>query len=131
VIRTSSLLNAYQMDFAPGSARTVGDVPLDKSGGGVGFAPHELLEAALATSMNLAVHMKARELGIALDGVSAAVRLNRSRPGFATFEYAIEFTGYLTVEDRERLHEAADTCPVRQMLTGSMEFVEMGFAADH
>ena len=42
MIRTSSMLNAYQMNFAHGSARTVGDVPLDKSGGGVGFAPHEL-----------------------------------------------------------------------------------------
>ena len=129
MIRTSSMLT-YRMDFAPGSARTVGDVPLDKSGGDVGFAPYELLEAALAASMNLAVHMKAGELGISLDGVCAAVRLNRSRPGCATFEYAIEFTGYLTVEDRERLHEAADTCPVRQILTGSMDFVEMGFAAN-
>jgi uncharacterized OsmC-like protein len=91
VIRTSRMINAHQMEFTQGFAWTMGDVPLDKSGGGVGFAPDELLEAALATSMNLAVHMKANELRIALDGVSAAVRLNRSRPGFATFEYAIEF----------------------------------------
>ena len=122
MIQAKSQPSAYQTEFATRQARAVADAPQDKGGGGAGFGPHELLEAALATCINMAVRMKADTLGIALDGVSTTVRLNRSIADRVAFECATVFAGSLSAEDREQLNEAANTCPVRQTLSKKIEF---------
>jgi putative redox protein len=122
VIQTTSQPGAYQTEFASRQARAMADAPLDKGGGGAGFGPHELLEAALATCINMAVRMRADKLGIALDGVSTIVRLNRSVAGSVAFECATVYGGSLSAEDRAQLDEAANTCPVRQTLSKKIEF---------
>lgn len=50
----------------------------DKGGGNQGFRPHELLEAALATCMNIHLRMYAANHGIELGEVTTKVTLDRS-----------------------------------------------------
>jgi putative redox protein len=80
VIQTTSQPSTYQTEFTNGVARGIANAPLNKGGAGAGFGPHELLEAALATCINMAIRMRADKLGIVLGSVSTTVRLDRSRP---------------------------------------------------
>jgi putative redox protein len=122
VIQATSQAGAYQTEFSNRQARALADAPVHKGGGGAGFGPHELLEAALATCINIAVRMRAEKLGIALDGVSTTVQLNRSPVDKVAFECTTVYGGSLSAEDREQLNEAANTCPVRQTLSKKIEF---------
>jgi putative redox protein len=131
LIQTTSLPGAYRTDFANGQARAVADAPLDKGGGGAGFGPHELLEAALATCISMAVRMRADKRGIALDGVSTTVRLDRSLADRVAFEFATVYTGSLSAEDRKQLDEAANTCPVLQTLSKKITFTALDSLAEH
>jgi putative redox protein len=122
MIQATSQPGAYRTEFANRRAQAVADAPLDKGGGGAGFGPHELLEAALATCINIAVRMRADTRGIALDGVSTAVRLDRSLADRVEFECATVYTGSLSAEDRKQLDEADNICPVRQTLSKKITF---------
>lgn len=62
MIRSSSLGVPYQTAFTNGAFDAVADVPVENGGGGQGFGPHELLEAALATCLTMTARMSAAEL---------------------------------------------------------------------
>jgi len=88
-----------------------------------GFRPHELLEAALASCINISVRMEADEQGFPLEGVATEVELKRSIDG-AVFRYSVEFEGELSEEQERVLREAASECPVHETLSGGLEFWE-------
>lgn len=99
-----------------------GDVPADKGGGGAGFRPHELLEAALATCVAMTVRMAAAARAIPLDEVSVRVRLDRADPARAVFDYDVSLRGALDAKQRRILLAAASACPVRQTLSRRIAF---------
>jgi putative redox protein len=69
-------------------------IPREKKGGSEsGFRPHDLLEAALASCMNITLRMYADQHGLALSGVTTRVTINRSNPEEAAFEYQVELQG--------------------------------------
>ena len=61
MIKTKSAAIAYQTSYVTRNQQAVADAPLEKGGAGAGFGPHELLEAALATCLNIAVRMSAKK----------------------------------------------------------------------
>ncbi|MGE0114986.1 MAG: OsmC family protein [Steroidobacteraceae bacterium] len=123
MIHTTSQPGDYPTDFSNGQIRAVADAPLEKGGMGAGFGPHELLEAALATCINMAVRMSANKLGIVLEGAATSVRLDRSQPDVVKYEYTLELVGSLTDKERQQLEEAANACPVRQTLSKRANFI--------
>lgn len=125
MIHTTSQPGAYPTEFSNGPVRAVVAAPLEKGGRRAGFGPHELLEAALATCINMAVRMSATKHGMALEGVTTSVRLDRSRPDVVKFEYSLESMGSLTTGERQLLEQAADECPVRQTLSKRAEFIAL------
>lgn len=123
MITTQSHAEAYQTAFSnPEGVEGQADAPRSKGGDGAGFGPHELLEAALATCLNMAVRMRAAKLGIPLDAVATSVELDRSRPESVTFNYRVEISGDVDPALRQALEEAATTCPVRQTLSKGLIF---------
>jgi putative redox protein len=87
VIRATSDSPRYRTTFSDGKREGVADITADKGGGGSGFRPHCLLEAALATCVNMTVRMYADNHGIPLAGVITRVSLDRSaltKPRFDT-----------------------------------------------
>lgn len=60
MIETRSLPKAYRGVATNSQCEMHTDAPLAKGGGGTGFGAHELLEAALATCVNMAVRMTSR-----------------------------------------------------------------------
>jgi putative redox protein len=112
----------YQTQLTSGAHSGISDTTRDKGGSESGFRPHDLLEAALASCMNITLRMYADQHAIPLSGVTTRVKLDRGKPEETVFEYEVELLGALTERDRARLLEVAGKCPVRQTLSKRIGF---------
>jgi len=112
----------WQCTFSNGTVESTADTTGDHGGGETGIRPHELLEAALATCLNMTVRMAAAERGAELDGVTTTVDLDRDCEE-PTVAYAIDIVG---VEEQieDDLRAVADGCPVHETLSAELEFEE-------
>ncbi|HVN49101.1 MAG TPA: OsmC family protein [Bacteroidota bacterium] len=107
----------YQTTFTNGTHSALADTTEDKGGHNSGFRPHELLEAALASCINMHVRMYAQHHNVPLEKIQTIVSLDRSNPAQVVFNYSIELSGSLSPEQKEKLHHIAKTCPVHQTLS--------------
>jgi uncharacterized OsmC-like protein len=107
------------------------DEPLSAGGSDTGPTPYELLLAALGACTAMTVTMYARRKKLPLDGI--VVRLRHSRihaedcfecqteEGFLDrIDREIELSGSLSPDDRLRLFEIAEKCPVSRTLTSEI-----------
>jgi len=112
----------YQTSFSDGEHACRADTTADKGGASSGFRPHGLLEAALATCVNMTVRMYADHHEIPLQAVTTRVSIDRADPARVVFRYEIDLAGDLTEQKKERLLGAASACPVRKTLSRKIEF---------
>jgi len=124
MIRCQSQDTPFQVLFSNRIVSSVCDASVDKGGGGQGFRPHELLEAALGSCMTMMLGMYAKAHDIPLTGASVSVDLDRGVSGTTTFVCGIELSGDLTDAQRSRLMRAAKACPVRKTLSNQLVFIE-------
>ena len=112
----------YTTVFTDGVHSSTSDDSLHNGGAGQGFRPHDLLEAAIATCINIAVRTCATREGMPLSGVVTKVSLDRSEPDEAVFHHEVELRGELTPHQRLRLLRVANACPVRRTLMRTIRF---------
>ena len=117
MITANSRDQDYQVFFTDGHHTGVSDVKEDKGGGNSGFRPHDLLEAALATCLNIWLRMYARDHGISVSHIETKVTLDRSKSDEVIFNYSLDISGSLTSAERKLLASAAQTCPVHKTLS--------------
>ena len=122
MIYATSESTRYQTPFSDGEHHGVSDATFDHGGSHSGFRPHDLLEAALATCVNMAVRMFADNHAIPLGSVTTKVSLDRTRPDEVVFRYEVGLDGELTPEQRDKLLHAAAACPVRRTLSKRIRF---------
>ncbi len=122
MIHTTSDSPRYCTRFSNGTHEALADTTADKGGSCGGFRPHDLLEAALATCVNMTMRMFADHHGIPLRGVETKVELDRAQPDEVVFRYAVTLDGELTAEQRDKLLYAAAACPVRRTLSKKIRF---------
>lgn len=122
MIRADSQPANFKVQFTNGSVTSAADTAVDKGGGSDGFRPHELLEAALASCMNMTLRMVAAKHAIPLSGASITVSLDRGRSGGPVFGCAIELAGELSTAHRSTLLSELATCPVRSTLSQPLRF---------
>jgi len=122
MIVASSESTPYVTHFSNGKQTATADTTADKGGGELGFRPHELLEAALATCMNMQLRMYAANHGIKLTEVSTTVTLDRNSPVEAVFNYSVQLSGEIDESQRKKLLEIAESCPVRKSLSKRLSF---------
>jgi putative redox protein len=122
MIHTVSQSVRHQTQITNGEQITTADTTPDKGGGSMGFRPHELLEAALASCMNITLRMSAEKHAIPLSSVSVSVSLNRTSTEGPTFECSVNFHETLPQEQKERLLSAMERCPVRTTLSQPLNF---------
>jgi putative redox protein len=98
-------------------------VALNLGGGDEGPNPHELLEAALAACTVITVQMYANRKGWKLDTVNVNVQnISETKDG-AKYLREISFIGDLDEEQKKRLVEIADKCPIHLLLTRPIEIL--------
>jgi putative redox protein len=122
MIVADSQENRYLVHFTDGRHHADADVVPAKGGQDAGFGPHDLMEASLATCINMWIGMQADKLGIPVGPISVSVTLKRDRPEHAIFEYSIEFKNALPIDQRATLMKAAENCPVVNTLLKRISF---------
>ena len=122
MIEAESQSAPFAVRFSNGTESGRADATLDKGGAGEGFRPHELLEAALASCMNMSLRMYARRHSLPLVRVVTQVSLDRSGENAVVYRYALELEGALSDAQRRQLQQVAAACPVRATLARGVAF---------
>ena len=110
---------AYEQRITVGSHHLLSDVDAPKGGGDTGPSPHEYLAAALATCTGMTLKMYANRKSWTLENAVVTVDIHRT-DDVEQFTREIRLVGNLDAEQRERLLDIANKCPVHKALTGTI-----------
>lgn len=109
------------MEIRTASNSLIADEPLDNGGKDLGFSPHELLAAALGGCTNATVRMYADRKEWPLEAIDTKVTIEHGDTFDVTVIHRqIRLTGALSEEQRTRLIQIADRCPIHRTLTGNV-----------
>jgi putative redox protein len=115
----------FRADVTARTHTFAADEPIALGGTDAGPTPYEYLLGALSSCMAMTLRMYASRKGWPLESVVIQLRTMRSHEpdcehcetsavGITRIERRIELKGTLSDEQRARLHQIADRCPVKQ-----------------
>jgi uncharacterized OsmC-like protein len=124
----------FRQEISVGRHRLEGDEPTAAGGTDAGPNPYDLLLAALGSCTSMTISLYARRKQWALDAVTVRLRHQKihaadcesceTKEGkLDRIEREIELHGALSEEQRARLLEIADKCPVHRTLTSEIHIV--------
>lgn len=119
--------SGYRADVESGTHTMVLDEPESFGGTDLGPSPYQALLGAIGSCTAMTLRFYADRRKWPLEGATVRMRTSRthaedcqqcekSSVGLTTIEREIELEGPLTDEQRQRLIEVADRCPVKQTL---------------
>lgn len=116
----------YENAIVIGDFVGIADEPIDVGGGGRGADPYEYLAAGLGACTSMTLRMYADRKGWPLERVSVSITRIKDYPDdcvhceegrkIDTFNRAITIEGALDADQRARLMDIADKCPVHETL---------------
>lgn len=106
----------YTCDIEAGTHQLIADEPVPLGGKDLGTTPYELLKAALASCTSITLRMYADRKKWPLENAIVTIRHSRDAHKNSVFERDIQLVGELDDEQRQRLMEIADRCPVHKTL---------------
>ena len=109
-----------QQKLTAGDLHFLSDAETSKGGSGTGPSPHEYLGAALAACTSMTLKMYAGRKDMKLENAIVTVDIERLND-IETFSREIQLAGELSVEEKERLLEIADKCPIHKALAGQIQ----------
>ncbi|MGH7150681.1 MAG: OsmC family protein [Planctomycetota bacterium] len=124
--------SGFAQEVVAGRHRVAADEPLSAGGTDTGPSPYDLLLAALGSCTSMTVALYARRKGWALGAVTVRLRHSRvhaedcrdceTKEGMVDrIEREIVLEGTLSEEERARLLEIANRCPVHRTLTSEIK----------
>jgi uncharacterized OsmC-like protein len=122
----------FQQEIISGRHHLIADEPQDAGGLGSGPGPYDLLLASLGACTSMTLRLYADRKQLPLKRVSVRLRHSRiyasdcaeceTKDGMLDrIERVITLEGDLKPEDRKRLLEIADKCPVHRTLTSEID----------
>lgn len=103
-----------------GPHRLLTDVSPALGGEDSGPEPHDLLAAALAACTTLTVNLYAKRKGYQLDEVRVTISHGQEGEAYALHR-SIRYVGALSEEEKQRLTDIANKCPVHKTLSGQIQ----------
>ena len=113
----------YVVTLSDGTHQWLADEPLEAGGGNRGPTPHQLVLSGLGACTAITLRMYAQRKRWPLTGVTVELQLNPDGPpagGGSEIRRRITLRGDLTDEQRERLLQVANACPVNKTLLGEI-----------
>ena len=125
-------INGFRTEVVTGQHTFLADEPASAGGTNLGPTPYDLLSAALATCTSMTLRMYANFKKIELRSATVAVRHDRvhaedcrdcesSSGSIGEFQRVLTLDGDLSEEQRKRMLEIADRCPVHKTLQGEIK----------
>lgn len=112
----------YQTTLVSQNHTYTADEPTDLGGSDVGMAPYELLLGSLGSCTAITLKMYAERKGWDLQKATVNLQLRALSPDkITTIERVISLEGNLDDEQRQRLLQIANACPVHKILTNKVE----------
>lgn len=122
----------YSQSISAGSHLLRGDEPIEAGGSDTGPNPYELLLAALGSCASITVRMYADRKQWPLEGVHIELSYGATHADDSAacdtetmmitgIEMEVSFAGNLSEQQRERLLEIANKCPVHRTLTSRIQ----------
>ena len=109
-----------QQKLSTGDLHFLSDAEVSKGGSGTGPSPHEYLGAALAACTSMTLKMYASRKAMSLENAIVIVDIERV-DDVEKFTRDIQLIGNLSVEEKERLMEIANKCPIHKALAGQIK----------
>ena len=109
-----------QQKLTAGDLHFLSDAYPSNGGDGTGPTPHEYLGAALAACTSMTLKMYASRKSMSLKNAIVTVDIERVND-VETFARDIQLQGDLSAEEKERLIEIANKCPIHKALAGTIE----------
>jgi uncharacterized OsmC-like protein/pimeloyl-ACP methyl ester carboxylesterase len=121
-----------QQEIIVGAHRLLADEPLAAGGGDSGLNPYELLLAALGACTAMTLRLYAERKALRLERVTVRLRhakiyaadcasCENKEGKIDRIEREIELSGALDADERARLLEIADKCPIHRTLTSEVD----------
>lgn len=122
----------FAQEIIAGPHRIAADEPASAGGTDTGFSPYDLLLAALGACTSITVGMYARRKGWPLEEVTVNLRHSKIHASDCAecetqvgildrIERDIHFAGSLTMDQRSKLLDIANKCPVHRTLTSEID----------
>jgi len=109
-----------QQKLSAGDLHFLSDAEVSKGGSGTGPSPHEYLGAALAACTSMTLKMYASRKAMSLENAIVIVDIERI-DNVEKFTRDIQLIGNLSAEEKERLMEIANKCPIHKALAGQIQ----------
>jgi putative redox protein len=117
---TKAATGAISVQLAIGPHVLIADTSADNGGDDLGPDPHELLDAALASCTALTLTLYARRKGMNLIDIEVEVD-HVENDGVYRMRRELRLVGELSADERLKLLEIANRCPLHRTLSGRFE----------
>ncbi len=114
----------YKSTVTAGNNTLIADEPASLGGTDKGMSPFELLAASLGTCTAITLRMYADRKEFALDGVNVVLSYVEEKAQLVSVKREISLEGDLTDQERKRLLQLANACPVHKALANAPFSIE-------